>query len=178
MVLDLIVKSRIISCMKTIRMPDDYYDQTPDGNVLATEAVMNTVRTGDLLLDRIGRLLRPLGVSSPGGLVLGLLRDHGPIAPSEIGDRLIVTRATVTGLVDSLERRGLVRRAAHPTDRRSLIVEITPEGLSVLAEIRTTVHQQEKVWMSMLSDAELRRLVRLLHRVQQGLDEPASAPNA
>jgi DNA-binding MarR family transcriptional regulator len=172
MVLDLIVKSRIISVMDRIRMPDDFYDQSPDGNVLATEAVMNTVRTGDVLLDQIGRLLRPLGVSSPGGLVLGLLRDHGPMAPSEIGDRSIVTRATVTGLVDSLERRGLVRRTSHPTDRRSVIVEITPEGLSVLAEIRTIVHRQEKRWMSALSDTELRRLIGLLHRVQQGFDEP------
>lgn len=158
-------------------MSDDFYEQSPDGNVLATEAVMNTVRTGDLLLDRIGRLLRPLGVSSPGGLVLGLLRDHGPMAPSEMGDRLIVTRATVTGLLDSLERRGLVRRTAHPSDRRSLIVEITPDGLKVLAEVRTTVHRQEKAWMSALSDAELRRLIALLHRVQQALDEHADAPN-
>ena len=152
-------------------MPDDFYDQTPEGSVLATEAVMNTVRTGDLLLDRIGRLLRPLGVSSPGGLVLGLLRDHGPMAPSEIGDRLIVTRATVTGLLDSLERRGFVRRTAHPSDRRSLIVQITAEGLKVLTEVRTIVHRQEKDWLSSLSDAELRRLITLLHRVQRALED-------
>jgi DNA-binding MarR family transcriptional regulator len=162
--------------MDRIRMPDDYYDQTPDANVLATEAVMNAVRTGDLLLDRIGRLLRPLGVSSPGGLVLGLLRDHGPMAPSEIGSRLIVTRATVTGLVDSLERRGFVQRTANPHDRRSLVVTITPDGLKVLAEVRTTVHRHEKGWMAGLTDEDLRSLVALLHRVQQGLDEPEPAP--
>ena len=177
MVLDLTVKSRIICSMDPIRMPDDFYEQTPDGNVLATETVMNVVRTGDLLLDQIGRLLRPLGVSSPGGLVLGLLRDHGPMAPSEIGDRLIVTRATVTGLVDSLERRGLVRRTPHPSDRRSLIVEITPDGLKVLAQVRATVHRQEKAWMSALSDADLRKLINLLHRVQQGVVEPEDAQN-
>ena len=145
--------------------------------VLATEAVMNTVRTGDLLLDRIGRLLRPLGVSSPGGLVLGLLRDHGPMAPSEIGDRLIVTRATVTGLLDSLERRGFVRRTAHPSDRRSLIVQITAEGLKVLTEVRTIVHRQEKDWLSSLSDAELRRLITLLHRVQRALEDVEERPD-
>ncbi len=177
MVLDLTVKSRIIFLVDPIRMPDDFYEQTPDGNVLATETVMNIVRTGDLLLDQISRLLRPLGVSSPGGLVLGLLRDHGPMAPSEIGDRLIVTRATVTGLVDSLERRSLVRRTPHPSDRRSLIVEITPDGLKVLAQIRVTVHRQEKAWMSVLSDAELRRLIGLLHRVQQGVVESLDPPN-
>jgi len=154
-------------------MPEDFYDQTPDGSVLATETVMNLVRTGDLLLDRIGQLLRPLGVSSAGGLVLGLLRDHGPMAPSAIGERLIVTRATVTGLVDSLERRGFVRRTANPNDRRSVIVEITPEGLQVLAKVRATVHRQERDWVSALSDAELRRLIALLHRIQKGLDQPS-----
>jgi MarR family 2-MHQ and catechol resistance regulon transcriptional repressor len=159
--------------MDRIEMPKDFYDQTPEGSVLATETVMNLVRTGDLLLDRIGRLLRPLGVSSAGGLVLGLLRDHGPMAPSAIGERLIVTRATVTGLVDSLERRGFVRRTANPNDRRGLIVEITPEGLQVLAKVRATVHLQERDWMSELSDAELRRLIALLHRIQKELDQPS-----
>lgn len=152
-------------------MPDDFYDQTPDGNVLATEAVMNTIRTADLLFDRIGRLLRPLGVTSAGGLVLGLLRDHGPMAPSVLGERLIVTRATVTGLVDSLERRGFVTRTAHPSDRRSLIVEITPEGLDVLAKVRTVVHGYEKQLLAELSDAELRRLVDLLQRIQRRVDD-------
>jgi DNA-binding MarR family transcriptional regulator len=45
---------------------------------------------------------------------------------------LIVTRATVTGLLDSLERRELVRRTANPADRRSIFVEITREGLKVV----------------------------------------------
>ena len=52
--------------MAKIQMPDDFYDQTPDANVLATEAVMNTIRTADVLFDRIGRLLRPLDVSAAG----------------------------------------------------------------------------------------------------------------
>lgn len=151
---------------KKLQMPDDFYDQTPDGNVLATEAVMNTMRTADMLFDRIGRLLRPLDVSAAGGLVLGLLRDHGRMSPSQLGERLIVTRATVTGLLDSLERRGLVRRVANPEDRRSVFVEITTEGLAVLREVRTTVHRNEKQWMSVLSDDELRTYIGLLHRIQ------------
>src|SRR4051794_17156602 len=164
------VNTRIIrSMLNRIAMPDDYEDQTPEGNALATEAAMNTIRTADLLFDRIGRLLRPLNVSAAGGLVLGLLRDHGPMSPSQLGDRLIVTRATVTGVVDSLERRGFVRRSAHPSDRRSLIVEITPAGLGVLGDIRHLVHAREKAWMEQLSDAELREYIAFLHRIQDRL---------
>jgi len=159
-----------------IRMPDDFYDQTPDGNVLATEAVMNTIRTADLVFDRIGRLLRPLNVSAAGGLVLGLLRDRGVMSPSELGERLIVTRATVTGLVDSLERRGFVRRSTNPVDRRSFLIEITPAGIDVLRELRTLVHGREKAWLSDFSDTDLRTYIELLHRVQDAVakaTEPA-----
>jgi DNA-binding MarR family transcriptional regulator len=155
--------------MPKIQMPDDFYQLTPDANVLATEGAMNTIRTADMLFDRIGRLLRPLGVSAAGGLVLGILRDHGPMSPSELGERLIVSRAAVTGLLDSLERRGFVSRSANPADRRSLLVEITPPGLTVVQELRTIVHRNEKNWLGALSDAELRTYIDLLHRIQDRL---------
>src|SRR5436190_9673617 len=127
--------------MPRIRMPAAFYDQTPDANILATEAAMNSLATADLLFDRIGRVLRPLKVSAAGGLVLGVLRDHGPLSPSELGERLIVTRATVTGLVDSLERHGFARRSPNPADRRGLLVEITPDGRAVLQHLRELVHR-------------------------------------
>ncbi len=175
MVRQRIVKTLIIIRMMKIQMPDDFYEQTPDANVNATEAVMNTIRTADLIFDRIGRLLRPLNVSAAGGLVLGILRDRGPISPSELGERLIVTRATVTGLIDSLEARDFVRRTPNPDDRRGLLVAITPAGLAVLQELRTIVHRNEKVWLSDLSDGDLRGYIGYLHRIQDGL---ASIPEA
>ena len=155
--------------MVKIQMPADFHEQTPDANVLATEAVMNTIRTADMAFERIGRLLRPLKVSAAGGLVLGQLRDHGAMSPSELGDRLIVTRATVTGLLDSLERRGFVRRTANPTDRRSLVVDITPTGLEVLQEVRTIIHHNETAWMRVLSEEELHTYIGLLHRIQDSV---------
>jgi DNA-binding MarR family transcriptional regulator len=155
-------------------MPDDFYEQTPEGNAVATEAVMNTIRTADLLFDRIGRLLRPLDVSAAGGLVLGILRDRGPMSPSELGQRLIVTRATVTGVVDSLERRAFVRRTPNPADRRGLLIEITPQGLDVLARLRTLIHRHEKEWLAVLSDDELRAYISLLHRIQDSVQSTES----
>lgn len=157
--------------MAKVSLPDDFYEQTPEGSKLATEAVMNTIRTADLLFDRIGQLLRPLGVSSAGGLVLGQLRDHGPMSPSELGERLIVTRATVTGVVDSLERRGYVSRSPNPTDRRGVIVALTPAGLDVVAQVRTLIHAQEREWMGALSDEELTAYIDLMHRVQDRVSE-------
>ena len=151
-------------------MPDDFYDQTPDANILATESVMNTIKTAEILFDRIGRLLRPLHVSSAGGLVLGILRDHGAMSPSELGERLIVTRATVTGLVDSLQAQGYVDRSPNPADRRGQVVRITPRGLTVIQQVRTIIHRNEKAWLSALSDDELRDYIATLHRIQDSID--------
>jgi DNA-binding MarR family transcriptional regulator len=153
--------------MSRVEISEDFYEQTPDGNALATEAVMNTIRTADMLFDGIGRLLRPLKVSAAGGLLLGVLRDRGPASPSDLGDRLIVTRATITGLLDSLERNGFVARKPNPSDRRGLIVEITPEGLVVLQALRTIIHRHEKQLMSGFSEAELHGYIDILHRIQE-----------
>jgi len=156
-------------------MRDDYYEQTPEGDILATETVMNTIRTADMVFDQIGRLLRPLGVSAAGGLVLGQLRDNGSMSPSELGERLIVTRATVTGLVDSLERRGFVRRSANPADRRSLIIEITPAGLAVVQEVRTRIHRHERALLSGFSADELRAFIAQQHRIQDAVADASES---
>jgi DNA-binding MarR family transcriptional regulator len=89
--------------------------------------------------------------------------------PSELGERLIITRATVTGLIDSLERRWFVRRSAHPADRRRLLVEITPEGIEVVQRVRTNIHRRETAWMSVLTDAEMRTYIGLHHRIQDSI---------
>src|SRR5207244_13164879 len=99
-----------------------------------------------------------------------ILPDHRAMTPSQLGERLIVTRATVTGLVDSLEAKGFVRREPNPNDRRSLSIQITPAGFKVLSRVRSIVHAHEKRWMSDLDDGDLRKLIALLHRVQSSVE--------
>ena len=53
---------------------------------------------------------------------------HGPQTMSELAAELRVQLSTMTGVVDQLEAKKLVRRAAHPNDRRSLRVDLTPKG--------------------------------------------------
>ena len=68
-----------------------------------------------------------------------------------------------------------MRRSANPADRRSLVVEITPAGLTVVQELRAIVHRQEKAWMSSLSDSDLRSYIEQMHRIQDSLSpDPGS----
>ncbi|HWV56280.1 MAG TPA: MarR family transcriptional regulator [Longimicrobiales bacterium] len=62
------------------------------------------------------------------GVLDVLVRASDPLPLSELANRISCVRSNVTQLVDRLEADGLVRRIDDPTDRRSKLAEITPEG--------------------------------------------------
>lgn len=153
-----------------IRVDRDFDREYPDASSSATECAMNIARTGDLVLGRVTAALLPLDVSPAGGLVLGILKDAGrPCPPNYISDRLIVSRATVTGVLDTLVKRGLVRREPHPTDRRMVLVHLTKAGARMADRVRLTVHRGEAEWMASLNEAEREQLTGLLGKVQKHL---------
>ena len=63
-----------------------------------------------------------LGISAAEWKCLGLLREHGSSSASRLAELSGFTTGAITGIVDRLESAGYVRREAHPTDRRSVIV--------------------------------------------------------
>ena len=153
-----------------VKIDPDFEKQYPDASPTATEAAMNLVRTADLLVKRISDLVQPFGLSPSSGLALSIIaNEEVPLAPNEIAERLIISRATITGLLDSLERRGYVRRMPHSTDRRMLLIEPTESGRKVAHEFRLVVHKQQKQWLSVLPESEQRQLVETLHRLQSAL---------
>ena len=71
---------------------------------------------------------RVLGVSATAAAALEELLNRGPRTPSALARWLGVSGTSVTGTLDQLEGQGLVVRAPHPDDRRSVLVRLTPEG--------------------------------------------------
>ena len=154
----------------SIQIAPDFEERYPNASARATECVMNLVFTADLLVKRISDLLQPFDLSPASGLVLSILADSElPLPPNKIADRLIITRATVTGLIDSLERRGYVRRLPHPSDRRMLLIEPTDTGRQVAYAFRPVVHQHQKAWLEALSEQEQGQLIDSLRRLQATL---------
>lgn len=54
---------------------------------------------------------------------------------NELGAKTLITKGTLTGVVDRLSAKQLVRRMASPSDRRSQIVQLTPQGEAMFARI-------------------------------------------
>lgn len=155
-----------------IQTAPDFSERYPGASPKATETAMNLVRTSDLLIRRIGDLIQPFDLTPSSGLVLGILADSGaPLPPNKIAERLIISRASVTSLIDSLERRGYVRRSPHSTDRRMLLIELTDAGRQVAHEFRLLVHKNQKEWLSVLTEKEQAQLIDTLHRIQAALNE-------
>lgn len=148
----------------------DFQRRYPDASAIATECAMNLVLTGDLLEKNIAGLLAAFDLSPASGLVLSILVDaETPVTPNHIADRLIISRASVTSLLDSLEKRGYARRRPHPSDRRMIWVEPTELGRQIADEFRPVVHQHQKDWLGALSEAEQGQLIEMLHRLQSAL---------
>jgi DNA-binding MarR family transcriptional regulator len=91
---------------------------------------------------------------------------------SLLSDSVGIDRATMVRLVNALEQRAWVVRAAHPQDDRALLVQLTPAALPVLKKARTIEAQCQQILLKDLSPLERQQFEALLARVMMHL--PAS----
>ena len=104
--------------------------------------------------------------------VLSLLaRAAEPLIMRQLTQALGITARAVTGLVDGLEAEGLVRREAHPTDRRATLVSLTDAGRELVGGARGQGMAEAAQVFAVLSEDEQRTLLGLLDRVTEALGE-------
>ena len=142
----------------------------PDLDPSACEAYLNLLRAGDEAYRRSEVFLNEHNMSPGRFTVMMLLYDKiggkpVPQTPADLAEKAGVTRATVTGLVDTLERDGLVTREHDSGDRRMMLIHLTPKGHSALQEILPGHFKQMAAQMAPLSEHERTTLVRLLNKV-------------
>jgi len=132
----------------------------------AMAAVTSLVRSQQLFLQRIDEALQPHGLTFARFELLRLLgfSTRGSLPLSIIGERLQVHPTSVTSLVDRLEADGLVKRRAHPTDRRVKLAELTPRGRAVLVAATDTLNGDVFATIPGLGATETEQLIALLAR--------------
>jgi DNA-binding MarR family transcriptional regulator len=149
----------------------------PDLDPSATEVFLHLLHTGDEAFRVIESHFAKHDITQGRFGVLMALWGNGrraagtsplsPLSPAELADRTGVTRATITGLVDTLERDGLVTRTPDLADRRMMSVRITAKGEQLLMKILPS-HFQRMAWlMEPLDEDERRTMVRLLNKIVQ-----------
>jgi DNA-binding MarR family transcriptional regulator len=146
----------------------------PDLDPSATEVFLTLLRSGDEVIRAVESSLAGHDITQGRFGVLMALWTHrrrdadaAPLTPAELAELTGVTRATITGLVDTLERAGLVKRQPAMDDRRMTTVHLTPAGDALLNDILPGHFQLMATLMESLSDSERSTLLRLLHKILQ-----------
>ena len=143
----------------------------PELDANAVDATLVLLRVASDVFEGLSAHLARQDISQGRFMVMMLLDSAETgvgILPSEIAQQLGVTRATVTGLLDGLEKCGLISRQMHPDDRRAFCIEITPKGRSFLADLLPGHYRRIAGLMAHLDHDEQRQLVALLTKVSHG----------
>ncbi len=132
------------------------------------EALLELLRAADAVWNASRAFFARWELSPSQFNVLNVLRDQ-PLGlnQTELSQTLVMHRSNLTGLVDQLESRGLVRRREAPGDRRSWRVVLTAEGHRLLRAILPPYFERIEAALAHLSLPRARRLATDLRRVRK-----------
>lgn len=157
-----------IPTLNTLMLLKDRY---PSINPSAMRSCFMLLRTGSDLLILADRLFRKVGLSQGGFLTLVVLnRDPKmELTPSELSEKIGVTRATMTGLLDTLAKDGYIERLQHRGDRRKLVVRLTDAGRRRLDALLPSYMSELGLLVTNLAEKEKKILISLLEKISPGL---------
>src|ERR1022692_4346055 len=114
-------------------------------------------------------VLRPYDLGSTQWYVLYQLANDGPTIQRDLGRMLLIERATLSGIVSTLVRKGLVEQTSDPVDQRQRMLRITPSGLKLWDEL-PDLALIEAVAFDGVDTAELATVVKVLQAATQRLN--------
>jgi DNA-binding MarR family transcriptional regulator len=155
---------------ESIRQQSERYPQI---DPRAVEAFLVLWRTATDTLSAFECFLGKHGMSQGKFTVLMILNrspEQG-VNPSELADRAGVTRATMTGLLEGLEREKLISRQGDRVDRRRAVVRLTPAARTMLDGLLPDYFSQLHLLMTDLSEADKEQLTGLLMKISRRLPD-------
>lgn len=110
--------------------------------------------------------VRELGLTPSQFDVIATLGNRSGMCMSELAERTLVTKGTLTGIVDRLEKKGLVAREIPPNNRRSFVIVLTAEGTKAFESIFPSHIAYLKQHFDLLSPKELKEAKKILERLK------------
>lgn len=118
--------------------------------------------------------VRTLDLTPPQFDIIATLGNTDGMSFKELGEKTLITKGTMTGIIDRLEAKGLVRRTASLEDRRSMIVQLTDEGQAKFEQIFTPHLQHCKQAFLDYGEADFAALEHELAKLKSHLDRAAA----
>lgn len=110
--------------------------------------------------------VREFGLTPPQFDIIVTLGNTDGMSFKELGEKTLITKGTLTGVIDRLELRGMVKRAASKSDGRSTIVRLTKKGEDEFARVFPTHVAYLKGPFAALADTELEQFGQLAEKLR------------
>ena len=112
-------------------------------------------------------IARGANLTGPQLTVVKILEGIGDISLSELSERIRAQNSTVTGIIDRMEREGLVVRARSSEDKRVVKIKLTPKGGKLARAIKVEPMEVFRTALESLSDTETRALLEILLKISR-----------
>ena len=149
-------------------MPDSSYalDQTAITE-LTKDTLFELVRTYQAFSAYSEAFVQQFDLTPAQFDVIATLGKTTGLNTGEIGERTLITKGTLTGVIDRLEKKGLVQREVPAQDRRSVVVKLTADGQALFNRAFPTHVGDLERRFGQLESSELELLRVLLNRLRQ-----------
>ncbi|WP_060886956.1 MarR family winged helix-turn-helix transcriptional regulator [Streptomyces caniscabiei] len=140
--------------------------ELPDIDPVSMRLVQTLFRVANMIVyDMESTVHRPRGLSWGGFRILFAVWTAGPLEPKKAAELTGMSRAAVSALVTTLERDGLVTRTRAPHDGRSVLLGMSEQGRTVIADAFRSQNAREKEWADAFDEDDRRTLIALLEKL-------------
>ena len=122
------------------------------------------------------RILTQADLSLPQFAFLSLLANLGTVSMTEAGAKLHISKPAVTHLADRLEENQLLKRIAHPRDRRVSLLQIQPKGVKMVRKMQSQVLSFLLKTLDQLNASERKVITHFYALLSQTIDEAILQP--
>ncbi|MFP5392989.1 MAG: MarR family winged helix-turn-helix transcriptional regulator [Gammaproteobacteria bacterium] len=123
-----------------------------------------------------GEAVRQCGLTHPQFDIIATLGNTPGMSYKELGERTLITKGTLTGVIERLEQKGLVVRTRSEDDKRSYFVQLTQQGEAVFNEAFPRVVEQGRKLFAPYTDADFDAMDATLRKLKQLVND-ALAPS-
>ncbi len=134
---------------------------------------MKLLKAREATMEYFRPILAAAGLTEQQWRVLRILHETNSIESKELARRTFMLRPSISGVVDRLERDGLVVRKGTPDDGRKVLVALTEEGQAIIEQISPRIQQEYDAIRAQMSATHWKALYRYLDELIALQDENA-----
>ncbi|MGK0465278.1 MarR family winged helix-turn-helix transcriptional regulator [Clostridium sp.] len=131
-------------------------------------------RVGHMLKSSMGKHFNEMNLTGPQGMMMGILSHDGEMKISDLSEKIGLSNSTVSGIIDRLEKQGLVERTRSNEDRRVVYVNISDEFKK---NSKTNFCKIEKTFediMKKATDEEISSILEGLDTLEKLMDKQSN----